>query len=170
MRAHNHPIGSNRSPASVQTEYQSLDVGCASEISETGCPPAGDGLTACLSNYMIQKPRFVVSPTCNAGLWSFWTATLTPSQITSTYPYLYNPVQHIIVIVQENHSFDADFGSLNQSAYTGAPGTSTAVNGISPSNANPARLCNGTVAQHPLNTLVPSGGPRSRPQLERITY
>ncbi len=43
-----------------------------------------------------------------------------------------NPIEHIVVLIQENHSFDNYFGKLNQKKYYGSE-----VDGISASHSNP---------------------------------
>jgi phospholipase C len=43
-----------------------------------------------------------------------------------------NPIQHIVVIMQENHSFDSYFGRLNQDQFYGAN-----IDGLQPTFSNP---------------------------------
>lgn len=44
-----------------------------------------------------------------------------------------NPIEHIIVVMQENHSFDNYFGRLNQPQFYGSE-----VDGVTPAHSNPA--------------------------------
>jgi len=46
--------------------------------------------------------------------------SLPDNQRPAGFPDVRNPIEHIVVIMQENHSFDSYFGKLNQKAYYGS--------------------------------------------------
>jgi phospholipase C len=60
------------------------------------------------------------------------------------------PVEHVIVIMQENHSFDAYFGRLNQPQYYGSE-----IDGVSDAVTNPDKDGNPVHAYHETNLCIP---------------
>ncbi len=60
-----------------------------------------------------------------------------------------NPIEHVIIVMQENHSFDNYFGRLNQSAFYGA-----GVDGVSATNANPGKGGDAVHAYHEKTVCV----------------
>src|SRR6185295_20330356 len=63
------------------------------------------------------------------------------------------PINHIVVIMQENHSFDNYFGQLNQPQFYGAE-----VDGVSTSMCNPDAAGRRVLAYHERNLCVADPG------------
>jgi phospholipase C len=63
------------------------------------------------------------------------------------------PIEHIVVIMQENHSFDNYFGALNQPQFYGAE-----VDGVTPQMTNPDANGRPVPAYHEHNLCVPDPG------------